>query len=227
MFFPLNIEEKYVESVKNKGVSIGIDIPRALFGVENKVRSQLERVKKIGISDALCSTLDAVALAKDCGFTVHGGFSLNVFNSRSVAVLEELGVKSVTLSPELTLSQCERMGGSIPRGIVAYGRLPLMLVRNCPVKNVKTCAECKGKSFLTDRMGFRFPVLCRGYYQEILNSKVIYLGDRQDEIKNLDFLTLLFTFEKRESVDAVLNAYRKGKGAKGDFTRGLYYRGVE
>ena len=227
LFFPLNIEEKYVESVKNKGVSIGIDIPRALFGVENKVRTQLERVKKLGISDALCSTLDAVALAKDCGFTVHGGFSLNVFNSRSVAVLEELGVKSVTLSPELTLSQCEKMGGSAERGIIAYGRLPLMLVRNCPVKNVKTCAECKGKSFLTDRMGFRFPVLCRGYYQEILNSKVIYLGDRQDEIKNLDFLTLLFTFEKRESVDAVLNAYRKGKGAKGDFTRGLYYRGVE
>ncbi len=227
LFFPLNVEEKYVESVKNKGILIGIDIPRALFGVENKVRSQLERVKKLGITDALCSTLDAVALAKDCGFTVHGGFGLNIFNSRSKAVLEELDVKSITLSPELTLAQIEKIGGAAPQGIVAYGRLPLMLVRNCPVKNVKACAECKGKGSLTDRMGFRFPVLCRGYFQEILNSKVIYLGDRTDEIKNVDFLTFLFTREKRESVDAVLDAYRKGRGVKGEFTRGLYYRGVE
>lgn len=227
LFFPLNIEEKYVESVKNKGISIGIDIPRALFGVESKVKEQLERVKKLGITEAICSTLDSVALAKECGFTVHGGFALNVFNGRSAAVLEQLGVKSITLSPELTLSQCERIGGTVLRSVIAYGRLPLMLVRNCPIKNTKTCAECRGKGFLTDRMGVRFPVLCRGYYQEILNSKVIYLGDRQDEIKNVDSLTFLFTKEKRETVDAVLDAYRKGKGAKGEFTRGLYYRGVE
>lgn len=227
LFFPLDVEEKYVESVKNKGISIGIDIPRALFGVEKQVKEQLERVKKLGVTNALCSTLDAVAIAKECGFTVHCGFALNVFNSRSVAVLEDLDVKSITLSPELTLSQCERMGGAVSRGIVAYGRLPLMLTRNCPVKNVKTCAECKGKSFLTDRMGLKFPVRCGGYYQEILNSKPIYLGDRLDEIKNVDFLTFLFTREKRETVDAVLNAYRKGKGVKGEFTRGLYYRGVE
>lgn len=227
LFFPLNVEEKYVERVKNKGISIGIDIPRALFGVEKEVKTRLERVKKLGITDALCSTLDAVALAKECGFTVHGGFGLNVFNSRSKAVLEGIGVKSITLSPELTLAQIEKIGGAAPHGIIAYGRLPLMLVRNCPLKNAKTCGECKGKGFLTDRMGIRFPVRCRGYFQEILNSKVIYLADRQDEIKNVDFLTFLFTREKKETVDAVLNAYRKGRPVKGEFTRGLYYRGVE
>ena len=131
------------------------------------------------------------------------------------------------MSPELTLSQIEKIGGNVERGIVAYGRLPLMLVRNCPIKNVKSCTECKGKAFLTDRMGIKFPVECKGYYREILNSRAIYMGDRLDEIKNVDFITFLFTREKRENVDAVLDAYRKGKKAKGDFTRGLYYRGVE
>ncbi|MDO4379279.1 MAG: U32 family peptidase [Clostridia bacterium] len=227
IYFPLNVEEKYVESVKNKGITLGIEIPHALFGVQSEVEKLLERVKSFGITNALCPTLDAVALALRHGFNVDGGFSLNVFNSRSLAVFEELNVKSVTLSPELTLGQIEKIGGSVQRGIVAYGRLPLMLVRNCPIKNVKTCAECKGKSFLTDRMGIRFPVACKGYYREILNSRAIYMGDRLDEIKNTDFLLFLFTREKRENVDAVLEAYRKGKKAKGDFTRGLYYRGVE
>lgn len=227
IYFPLNVEEKYVESVKNKGITLGIELPRALFGVQNEVEKLLERAKFLGVTNALCSTLDAVALAKKHGFTVDGGFGLNVFNSRSVAVLEELGVKSITLSPELTLGQTEKIGGNVPHGIVAYGRLPLMLVRNCPIKNAKTCAECKGRSFLTDRMGIRFPVACKGYYREILNSRAIYMGDRLDEIKNTDFLLFLFTREKRENIDAVLDAYRKGKKARGEFTRGLYYRGVE
>ncbi len=227
LYFPLDVEEKYVESVKNKGISIGIDIPRALFGVQSEVEKILERAKQMGITNALCGTLDAVALAKKHGFNVDCGFSLNVFNSRSVEVLEDIGVKSITLSPELQLSAINKIGGDVERGIVAYGRLPLMLVRNCPVKNAKTCAECKGKASLTDRMGIRFPVQCKGYYREILNSRPIYLGDRLDEIQNVDFITFLFTREKRENVDAVLDAYRKNKNAKGDYTRGLYYRGVE
>ena len=102
-----------------------------------------------------------------------------------------------------------------------------MLTRNCPVKNVKTCAQCKGKSSLTDRMGVSFPVMCHKSYCEVLNSRVIYMGDRLEEIKNVDFLSFLFTKEKAKTVDAVLEAYRKGKKAKGDFTRGLCYRGVE
>lgn len=227
LYFPLDVEEKYVESVKNKEISIGIDIPRALFGVESKVEKLLERAKSMGVTNALCGTLDAVALAKKHGLNVDCGFSMNVFNSRSIEVLESLDVKSITLSPELSLTQIAKLGRKVERGIVAYGRLPLMLVRNCPIKNVKSCAECKGKAFLTDRMGIRFPVLCKGHYREILNSCPIYMGDRLGEIKNVDFLTFLFTGEKKENVDAILNAYRKGKKVNGGFTRGLYYRGVE
>ncbi len=227
LYFPLKIEEKDVESVENKGLTLGVRVPRAIFGAEETVEKLLKRAKELGITAALCGTLDGVALAKKCGLEVHTDFSLNVFNSQSVRVLEELGVKSVTLSPELTLSQCEKIGFSVPRGIVAYGRLPLMLVRNCPIKNVKSCEECRGKSSLTDRLGISFPVFCHGSHCEILNSKPIYLGDRQGEIKNVDFLSFLFTRESKKSVEAVLEAYRKEKKVKGDFTRGLYYRGVE
>lgn len=227
LYIPLDCEENLVEKVKKLPVKVGVEVPRGIFGAENRVKALLLKMKECGISIAYCGTLDALAIAREMDFEIHTGFSMNVFNSLSIGVLEGLGVKSITLSPELTLSKIAKTAGRAERGIIAYGRLPLMLTRNCPIRNGKTCAECKGDSFLTDRMGMKFPVVCKMGASEILNSQPIYMGDRLDEIRNVDFITFYFTKEKREMCEAVLEAYRKGKGVKGNFTRGLYYREVE
>lgn len=226
LYIPLNTEENSVEKVKKLPVSVGIEVPRGIFGNERIVEKRLLRMKECGISVAYCSTIDAVAIAKKLGFEIHTGFGMNVFNSLSAGVLESLGVKDITLSPELTLKQLSDIGTNAKKGILAYGRLPLMLTRNCPVRNGKTCDECKSNSFLTDRMNKKFPVVCSFGCSEILNSQPIYMGDRLKEIENLDFITFYFTKEKKELCEAVLDAYRKGKAVKGEFTRGLYYRGT-
>lgn len=227
LIIPLCNVKKYVENNENALQSVIAEVPRGIFGTDEHILKQLKQAKELGIKGAYCGTLDAVCLAKKAGLQVHTGFGLNVFNTWSACLLESLGVKSITLSPELTLSQAQRIGSKAKRGIIAYGRLPLMLTRNCPIKNLRTCAECKRKSSLTDRKGIKFPVRCTNGFSEILNSRPIYLGDRVSEIKNMDFITFYFTTEKKELVQAVLDAYKKGKSAKGEFTRGLYYRGVE
>ncbi len=227
LYFPLEIKENYVKNVQKHSVKVGIEIPRGIFGSYSYVEKQLERAKQMGITTAYCSTLDAVAIAKKHGMVIDGGFSLNVFNSLSAAELEHIDVKSITLSPELTLDKAEKIGGAIKRGIIAYGRLPLMLTRNCPIKNAGGCDICKKNGVLTDRKGIKFPVVCSHGCSELLNSRPIYMGDRMNEIKNMDFVTLYFTKENKETVNAVLDAYRKNKSAKGEFTRGLYYRGVD
>ncbi|MBR3816159.1 MAG: U32 family peptidase [Clostridia bacterium] len=226
LYLPLSIEENSVEKLKNLPVSLGIQLPRGIFGMEKAVEKKLSALKKCGITVAYCSTLDAVAIARRLGFEIHGGFSLNVFNSVSAEVLEGLGVKSLTLSPELTLNQIADLHTKVKKGIIGYGRLPLMLTRNCPSRNGRSCQECKGRGYLTDRLDKKFPILCLWGCSEILNSQPIYLGDRLSEIKNCDFITFFFTKEKKELCEAILDAYRKGRGVKGDFTRGLYYRGV-
>ena len=215
LYLPLSIDENSVESLKNSGVNLGIEVPRGIFGNETKVEALLIRAKKMGIKIAYCSTLD--------------GFSMNTANSLSVGVLESLDVKSLTLSPELTLKDLADIGGRVPRGIIAYGRLPLMLTRNCPIKNGKTCQECKMNSYLTDRMGKKFPVVCNMGYSEILNSAPIYMADRMSEIKNMDFVTFYFTKEKKELCEAIIDAYKKGKKLSdaSSYTRGLYYRGAQ
>ena len=227
LYIPLMTAENSVEKVKSLPVSVGIEVPRGIFGAEELVEKRLEMFRTHGIKLAYCSTLDAVAIAKKMGFEIHAGFALNVFNSYSVRFLEGVGVKEITLSPELTLGQIEKINARAERGIIAYGRLPLMLTRNCPVKNGTDCEECKGRGVLTDRMNKKFPVVCSFGCSEVLNSQPIYMADRLSEIKNVDFLTLYFTREKKEIAEAILDAYRKGKAVKGDYTRGLYYRGAE
>jgi putative protease len=59
---------------------------------EKAVEKKLSALKKCGINIALCSTLDAVAIARKLGFTIHGGFSLNVFNQRDLCDLKVVSV---------------------------------------------------------------------------------------------------------------------------------------
>lgn len=226
VYIPLCDAQKFGEKFDDFKPKVGVEIPRGIFGSEPQIKKLLELAKKAGIEIAYCPTLDAVALAKELGFEIHTGFSLNVTNTLSACELEKLGASSVTLSVELTLAQLSQIGGKIERGIVAYGALPLMLTRNCPIKNVKSCGECKKKSFLTDRKNIRFPVVCSNGCSEILNSRPIYLADRLREIKNMDFITLYFTMETVSQVSGFIRAYKEEKSPIGEFTRGLYYRGV-
>ncbi len=104
-----------------------------------------------------------------------------------------------------------------------------MITRNCPVKNGTDCAHCGGKRMLTDRLGVKFPVMCENGYSQVLNSRPIYMADRLKETAFADFNLLWFTNESPEECKAVMDKYISGASAPStdEFTRGLYYRGVE
>ena len=102
-----------------------------------------------------------------------------------------------------------------------------MLTRNCPIKNGKTCGECRRNSHITDRKGISFPVKCFMGYSEILNSCPVYMADRMNEISQCDILFFNFTTESTSEVKEILEAYKTNKKPQIEFTRGLLYRGVE
>lgn len=202
----------------------GIELPRGMFGNEEKVSEMLQ---KSSAEFALCHTLDAVALAKKYGKKAVASCFLNILNSLSADEAKSLGVSQMILSCECDLELANKISAPIKKGIFAYGRIPLMLTRNCPVKNGKTCGECKRNSSITDRKGISFPVRCNMGYSEILNSRPVYMADRLSEIKNTDFLFFNFTTESKDEVEEIMNSYYNEKSPAGDFTRGLFYRGVE
>ena len=215
IFVPLGTDDKLI---KDNGY--GVELPHGMFGNGEKVE---EMLLKSSATICLCHTLDAMAVAKKCKKKIVASPSLNVFNSLSM----DTAKNEVIVSNECTVENFKKISSPIGKGITVYGKIPLMLTRNCPIKNGKTCAECKRESEITDRMGIKFPVRCHFGYSEILNSRPIYMADRLHEIPNCDILFFNFTTETKREVANVMNAYYNEEKPQGEFTRGLLYRGVE
>ena len=229
VYLPCDTEIRRIERLREAGFPVALEIPRGMFGLERAVRGRLRAAAAAGVTDVWAGTLDGAQLGKEAGFAVHGGFSLNVTNTRSLEWYGEFGLRDLELSFELTLKQASRIGGELPRGLLLYGRLPLMLCRNCPAANSERgCLHCRTAPELTDRRGVKFPVQCCGACSEVLNSVPLSMADRMDEVKNQDFGLLRFTTEDAREAGEVIEEYAGGPLRKrGDVTRGLYFRGIE
>lgn len=228
IYVPMSIKPETCTQLLESGIKLAVEIPRGLFGMEQAARKKLELLKSAGVTDVWAGNIGAAQLAKPFGFTVHGGFSLNIFNTEALKWYTEFGLADTELSFELTLPQASHIGGTLKRGLLLYGRLPLMLTRNCPAANgPQGCLNCKEAPLLTDRKGIQFPVQCSGACSEVLNSVPLYMADRMQEVHGMDFGVLRFTTESREEAAQILSAYRMNQKAKeGAYTRGLYYKGV-
>lgn len=227
VILPLDCHADTVARIKNKGIEVAVELPRAFFSNSARFENLLLEAFKNGADLAIASTVDGLGLCKRLSLPVSTGFGMNVFNSQALEMLEESGVRDALVSCELTLAQIRSLGGRLPRGILAYGYIPLMLTRNCPIKNKLNCAQCGSGSFLTDRMGVKFPVRCSFGCSEILNSLPVYLGDRLREVEGADYRLLYFTCETAGECEKVTSGFKAGAPFDGKYTRGLYYRGVE
>lgn len=220
----LPLEENPNIDIPNNVIKI-VDIPRGIIN-EEIIAERLKVFAQKGFRFAACGNLAAVSIAKNCGFRIIGDSGLNISNTETLNSLENYGISSAVLSPELTLNEAEKITGNIPTGLIVYGHLPLMLFRNCPIKNGKDCKDCKKDNYITDRMGIKFPVRCRMGYSEMLNSVPIWLADRKKEI-NQDFGVLYFTNETKEDIKEIIDGYINELPPMLKHTRGLYYRGTE
>ena len=233
VYVPYTTEPHRLAHLLESGFHAAIELPRGLFGMEDAVRRRLELAKSAGVTDVWAGNLDGVRIARDVGMTVHGGFTLNITNAEALEWYRENGLTDAELSFELTLAQASHIGGDFPRGLLLYGRLPLMLCRNCPAKNSgKPCADCHEPE-LTDRRGIHFPVRCYGACSEVLNSLPLSLSDRLRDVRNIDFGLLRFTTESTGEAERILGLFRAAQNGEahaepeGTYTRGLYYRGFE
>lgn len=222
VIFPL---EQNPDDLNLKNTELIVDIPRGITS-EKSIEKRLLLFAEKGFKTALCGNLAAVEIAQKCGFEVMGDTGLNITNSESLKTLEILDIKRAIISPEELISDITDLNGNIEKGIVAYGNIPLMLFKNCPLKNGISCDKCYKTGTLTDRMGTKFPVRCRMGFSELLNSVPIYLADRKNELLGLDFILLYFTREDKPQVESIISAYKKGQSSTEKYTRGLYYRGT-
>ena len=209
-------------------------LPRVIWSGElAPVARQLRTVYEMGVRQVLAGNLGHLHIARAAGFAVRGDFGLNIVNSRAMRYLREQGLDSQLLSFELTLPQIRDISKAVPAELLIYGRLPLMLMENCVMKNRTGICACQtGTVRLVDRVGEEFPIVkdpgtCRNV---LLNGKKLYLLDKKDALRGMGLwaLRLQFTTENPGEIDKVLMDYQ-GRAVfdAGSYTRGLYSRGVE
>ena len=211
-----------------KLVTVGVEIPRGMFGQEEAIRLRLKEAKAAGAKLALCGNVGALPLAQEAKLAAMGGFGLNLTNQEALCFYAEQGLQMATLSMELTLGQMKRLTPSpLPVGMMVYGHQPLMLTRNCPRKSaLGSCKGCTGQG-ITDRTGTPFPVVCEGGCAEVLNSVPLWWGDQLTALPAVDYHLYHFTVEDADRCAAVIAAYKQGGKPPAAITRGLYKRGVE
>ncbi len=202
-------------------------LPHILFEGQDTLRSQLAELREYGVRHAGAGNLGSLEIASGCGFVLHGEAFFNAANSETVAALARMGLADLELSFELSLDAARRLRHPLPLGLTAYGRLPLMTVRNCPVRVSAGCRRCgEGENFVTDRKGNRLYASCAYGMTELYNPVPLYMGDRLDELRGLGFYTLRFTTEDAVECQRVLDGYRTGDAYPGKFTRGLLYKTI-
>jgi putative protease len=223
------VSEGKAESLLKSGVRICAELPRVMFS--GTIDEELIRAKAAGIKDALCGNIGAIECARRAGLIIHGDFGLNVTNSESLKTFADNGMESCVLSFETSIVNIKTISEkkAVPCGVIVYGRLPLMLVRNCPVKSFRGCRT--GSCSIKDRMGIEFPLLCShdNSASQILNSRPLWLADKKDEIENtgIDFAELYFTTENAQQAADAITAWRRSSECEGKFTRGMYFHSVE
>ncbi len=231
VFIPLfecTKNEEVVKSFIDNGYNISVEIPRGMFTREDKIINALKKAKAIGVKGALCHNIGAVYLSKQLGLSVHLSFAMNITNSLSLKWAKDYGCSDVELSFELDWGRINALKSELPLGVVAYGYLPLMITRNCPIKSGEnSCTTCKKSMKLQDRKGEQFSLRCDSIVTEILNCVPLILPLEIIKSKNIVFNNFHFNVENSvENKEKILKNLSENRSFP-RFTHGLYLRGVK
>ena len=218
-------------------------LPR-IFRTEDQaaLRALLQQHRQ-KLSAVALGNLGHLPIAEGLGLPLWGDLGLNLFNSESLLFWKELGLEAAAVSMELRWQQIRDLRKVLPCEAVVYGRLPLMIMENCVIRNQLGCRDagrdygdrtpacrCGQENVLVDRTGAQFPLVDQwGHRCEIENSKVLFLADKPEWRQlGLTRARLRFTTEPPEECVRVLQAYQGRSDYRPDqLTRGLFYRGVE
>ncbi len=190
---------------------------------EVKIQEKLGLLRDMGITHGSTGNVGGIRLLQEADFTIHGAHGLNITNTNALDFYKFQGLRDTVISFELSEKNIKSLGNDLPRGIYVYGHLPLMLMRACPQKSDAGCGKCSGKTYLTDRKGIKFPLLCRDKKYSVLHNSVpLYIGDKK--FSSVDFLVLYFTTEAPDECAQIYEAFCNNDNISGAKTNGLFYR---
>lgn len=222
LVFPIGEADKVPAAWRSRTL---LELPRVSFGPrEAETARRLDALRDAGFAGAVANNIAHLDLA--AGWPLYGGLGLNVTNPMSAARYAALGLRGLLLHPETALAAMAEVAPGVPTAALCYGHIPLMLTRACPLRNVRSCAQCPGGGTLRDRKGRDFTVTCSAPggagVRTVYNPVPLYMGDRLRELP-ADVAVAAFTTESPARAAQILDALFAGRPFDSEFTRGLYY----
>ena len=215
-----------------RGTAIVAVLPRIITDdQQQEVLGALHKLFDMGVNEALVGNIGQIVPVRQIGMKLRADFGLNVFNSWSMGMIEEMGFLSATASFELRLSQIRDMAKPVDTEVIMYGRVPLMVSDQCIISQSAGRCSCQTPAQMSDRMGMVFPVVKEfGCRNVIYNAHKLYLADKKEDLYSAGLwgLRMMFTTESpRECVEVAKGHLGLSDYKPNVLTRGLYYRGVD
>lgn len=167
------------------------------------------------------------------------GIGLNALNTFTVSEFLRIGFDYVIPSQELSAAQFKSLADEYSDRIITWihGRVPLMHLLHCPVKEHKGCRNCKADAgYVTDEAGRKFPLRTVRYPDKclvrMLNCNTTDLIDIYEKLPQTAGLRLSFAAEMPEAISERLKALKKTATGETinqypDSTRGHWNRKVD
>lgn len=207
--------EKFNKKYKNREVSIYLDKFYSYYELEN-LREYI--LKNQNVRGIWVNNLSEYYIFKDDDLEINGDIGLNVFNKVTSDFLCDLGLKSITLSPELNSGQIQKIinKNDAEINVISYGRVPVMTMKHCPFsvikncKDEKNCPTCKYKNYLLrDEKNVDFEVLRQNTFTEIFNSYPILLDGYVNKLLENKVNLLILADEFTDDVIKLYKNYQE------------------
>lgn len=156
-----------------------------------------------------------------------GNYTLNVFNDYTSSELNNWGLSSICLSPELNKFDIQNICKGITSELIAYGNLPLMNIKYCLIGKSNQCyPECykkcssKHKYFIKDRLGLSLRIIPDDIQTvtRIYNAKITSINV---SLLNIDYARIDIIDENIETINDIITNVQNGKRFEGsNYTNG-------
>jgi len=224
-----------LQPYRTAGKKLLLSLPASLISREEHAR--IEKLLASGLFDgAEANNIGQLSMIKHLPLKIAGS-TMNAFNIQCVAHYYRLGFDRVVLSQELTKPQMRDILVKTGGAVTVYGRVQMMQLRHCPVKEREGCKNCIGDAgTLVDEAGRIFPLAnirqAEGCLVRVLNCTPTDIVDLYYALPPVDAALLAFYTETPDEVAAAVSRAADARmGRKPEppvgATRGHWSRAVE
>ena len=206
--------------------------------IQDNCKTDLQKCLENEIDGFLVSNPGQYHMLKNCGKELALDFTANVLNSRTVDFWENLGLKSIALSVEMSRDEINALPDHSCTELLAYGYIPLMVTHQCPIGNFvgkkqsgMYCAKRGHSEEYLLRSGkdvFRMETDCDSCLCTITTSRPLDIRDDLNSFK-VKILRLNFTSESGNETTQILKKFDsnlKGKKSHSSQNKQIYDKSV-